>query len=123
MALTVAHMHITEVQPDMWQTHFGIVPANKAGGKTTKEQAFDIAHMLYPDENFTKSERAHKPHDGTVDATLIAEYCKSRFAPFQEPPTGVQLTSTKDETPRVIKTLECKPGGKEKGTKLRRRII
>jgi Holliday junction resolvasome RuvABC endonuclease subunit len=79
MALTVANMSITEVPSDIWQKHFGILPANKAGGKTTKQQAFDIAHMIYPNENFTKSERAHKPHDGVIDATLIAKYCQSIF--------------------------------------------
>jgi Holliday junction resolvasome RuvABC endonuclease subunit len=80
MALTVAHMYITEVPSDVWQKHFGIVSAKKAGGKTTKKQAFDIVHMIYPNVNFRTSERAHKPHDGMVDACLIAKYCQSRFA-------------------------------------------
>jgi Holliday junction resolvasome RuvABC endonuclease subunit len=78
-AMTVAHMRITEVPSDIWQKAVGIFPANKAGGKTTKQQAFDIARMIYPDENFTKSERAHKPHDGIVDSCLLAVYCQRRY--------------------------------------------
>jgi hypothetical protein len=79
MGLTFAHMHITEVPSDIWAKHFGIVPAPKAGGKTTKQQAFDIAHMIYPDEDFRKSDKSHKFHDGIVDATLIANYGQSVF--------------------------------------------
>jgi hypothetical protein len=71
---------LPEVPSDVWQSHFGIFPANRAGGKSTKEQAFDIARMIFPDEDFKKSERAHKPHDGVVDATLIAKYCQSLFS-------------------------------------------
>jgi Holliday junction resolvasome RuvABC endonuclease subunit len=80
MGLTFAHMHISEVPSDIWAKHFGIVPAPKAGGKTTKQQAFDIAHMIYPDEDFRKSDKSHKIHDGIVDATLIANYCQSLFS-------------------------------------------
>jgi Holliday junction resolvasome RuvABC endonuclease subunit len=79
MALTIAHMHISEVPSDIWNKHFGIVPAPKAGGKTTKQQAFDIAHMLYPNEDFQKSDRSHTFHDGTTDATLLANYCQFKF--------------------------------------------
>jgi Holliday junction resolvasome RuvABC endonuclease subunit len=80
MALTFAHMYVSEVPSDVWQSHFGIFPANRAGGKSTKEQAFDIARMIFPDEDFKKSERAHKPHDGVVDATLMAKYCQALFS-------------------------------------------
>jgi Holliday junction resolvasome RuvABC endonuclease subunit len=84
MAFTVAHMRITEVPSDTWQKHFGIFPAKEAGGKSTKEQAFDIVRMIYPDDDFRKSERAQKPHDGMVDACLIAEYCQSLFVPTHD---------------------------------------
>jgi Holliday junction resolvasome RuvABC endonuclease subunit len=82
MALTVAHMYVTEVSSVMWQDHFGIVSVKTSGGKSTKEQASHIAHELYPNADFRKSERSHIVHDGIVDATLIATYCQALFAPF-----------------------------------------
>jgi Holliday junction resolvasome RuvABC endonuclease subunit len=79
MALTVARMYITEVPSDVWQAHFGIVSVKKGGGKTTKQQALEIAQAKYPSADFRKSGRAHKAHDGIVDAALIAFYCQSLF--------------------------------------------
>jgi Holliday junction resolvasome RuvABC endonuclease subunit len=97
-ALTVAHMYITEELPKVWQAHFGIVSVKESGGKTTKEQAFRIAQALYPKEDFRKSERARTPHDGMVDASLIAAFCQAQFAQFHaliepldaKPVTGVR---------------------------------
>lgn len=123
MALTVTHFYISEAPSDDWQTHFGIVSVKKSGGESTKEQAFHIAQVLYPNVDFRKSDRAHTPHDGIVDATLIANYCQSFFAPFQEPATGVQLISTRDETPVEVKKVVVRPGGTETGTKMQRRMI
>lgn len=118
MALTVARFYTTIVPSDDWHAHFGIVSVKKSKGESTKEQAFHIAQKLYPDVDFRKSERSHIAHDGIVDAALIATYCQSLFAPFHEPPTGVQLVSTADETP-----LECEPQGKESGSQPERRLF
>jgi Holliday junction resolvasome RuvABC endonuclease subunit len=79
MGLSFAHLYISEVPSDIWNKHFGIVPAPKTGGKTTKQQAFDIVHMIYPNEDFRKSDRSHTFHTGIVDATLIATYCQFLF--------------------------------------------
>jgi Holliday junction resolvasome RuvABC endonuclease subunit len=122
MALTTAHMFITEVPSDVWQAHFRIVSVKKGEGKTTKQQALEIAQAKYPDADFRKSGRAHKAHDGIVDAALIADYCQSLFAPFPQlieplevkPIVGIEGT---------VKSLECKPGGKESGIKLQRRMF
>ena len=84
MALTAAHMFITEVASDVWQAHFGIVSVKKSGGTSTKEQALPIAQTLYPDADFRKSDRSHLPHDGIVDACLIANYCQALFTQFLE---------------------------------------
>lgn len=83
MALSVAHMYITEVPSDTWQEHFGIVSVKESEGGSTKEQAFHIAQRVYLDADFRKSEKSHIVHDGIVDAVLIANYCQARFAPFQ----------------------------------------
>lgn len=108
MALTVARLYITEVPPDKWHTHFGIVSVKKSEGESTKKQAFDIARKLYPNADFRKSERARRPHDGMVDAALIADYCQSLFAPFLnliEPLEVKPITGARG----IVKPLECKP--------------
>jgi hypothetical protein len=111
-----------EIPSSLWHAYFGIESEPKAG-KSTKAQAFEIASSIFPNTDFRKSNRARTPHDGMVDATLIAKYCQSICANFYSPelPTiGTQSASTVDKT---LKPLECKPGGKEPGTKLRRRLF
>ena len=78
MALTTAHMLITEVSPKVWHDYFAIVSA-KEGEGTTKEQAFHIAQRLYPNADFRKSERSHIVHDGIIDGVLLANYCQFLF--------------------------------------------
>lgn len=105
MALTVAHMYITEVPANVWQEYHGIVSVKKGKGETTKQQAYKIAQAKYPHVDFRKSGRAQKPHDGIVDAALIAEYCQSLFAPLQEAVAGVQYIASRDETPLELKSI------------------
>ena len=53
-----------------WQKRMlGRVPKGK-----TKEHALAVAYDIAPDECWKKSKRASKPHDGMVDAFLIARY-------------------------------------------------
>ena len=111
MGLFVAHTYITEVPSSIWQAHFGIVSVKKGEGETTKQQAANIAQALYPNTDFRKSENTHIPHDGIIDAVLIANYCQARFASYH------QLIEPADSV------LECKPGGKEPGTKLVREMF
>lgn len=103
MALTVARCYVTEEPASVWQEHYGIVSVKKSKGETTKQQAYRIAQAKYPHVDFRKSGRAHKPHDGMVDATLIAEYCQSQFAPakkLSEPLGGDERGET--ETKRTM---------------------
>lgn len=79
MALSATHMYIIEVPSNLWQDHFGITPAKKGDPETTKVQAFRICRLRYPSEHFRKSQRAYKPHEGIVDAVLIANYCQFLF--------------------------------------------
>jgi len=45
-------------------------------GMTTKERALIKATCIAPEECWQKSKRASKPHDGMVDAFLIARYVR-----------------------------------------------
>jgi Holliday junction resolvasome RuvABC endonuclease subunit len=110
MALTTAHMFITEVPPDVWHKFFGIVSA-KEGKGTTKEQAFHVAQRLYPNADFRKSERSRRVHDGMVDATLIADYSQSLFAPSTEMLEPLEVKPI-GGVEGIVKHLESKPGGK-----------
>lgn len=83
--LGACEMRMWEVNPITvreWQKEMlGTVPKGK-----TKEVAKDIAMMLCPGEDWTRSERAVVPHDGMIDAYLIAEYWrkKSAFSDLKE---------------------------------------
>ena len=46
----------------------------------TKEAALIKATVLAPEECWQKSKRASKPHDGMIDAFLIAPYIRREFA-------------------------------------------
>lgn len=62
------------VTPQAWQREMlGRVPAGM-----TKEYALAVARELWPDEAFRATKRSTTPHDGIVDAALIAEYLRRR---------------------------------------------
>lgn len=57
-----------------WQRKMlGNIPRGK-----TKEAALCQAELLAPDECWQKSKRASKPHDGMIDAFLIARYIRGK---------------------------------------------
>ena len=58
-----------------WQKEMlGRVPKGK-----TKDAALTAATLLAPDECWQKSKRASRPHDGMIDAYLIAHYLRKRL--------------------------------------------
>lgn len=72
----------TKVSPKEWQREMwqGIKPVYKPGKLIdTKATSLLAAKRLFPNEDLRKSERAEKPHDGIVDALLMAEYCRRKF--------------------------------------------
>lgn len=73
----------TKVAPKVWQKEMwqGIPPIYKAGKKAvdTKATSLLAAKRLFPNVDFRKSDRASLPHDGIVDALLMAEYGKRKF--------------------------------------------
>lgn len=45
----------------------------------TKSTSLLAAKSLFPSQDLRKSTRASNPHDGIVDALLMAEYCRRKF--------------------------------------------
>lgn len=62
------------VTPREWQKV--MLPGCKAG--ETKPRALSRASELWPNETFLASERCRVPHDGMIDAALIAEYARRK---------------------------------------------
>lgn len=84
-ALTVAAgLPYVKVGPKTWQKlcFQGVAEVTKGVTKTgrgktdTKAMAAVAAARLYPGEALNFGGRAKKPHDGLVDALLMAHYCK-----------------------------------------------
>ena len=63
------------LRAQIWQKEFGI--SGRKGN--TKIQALQICQSLFPDLNLLATKLSKKPHEGIVDAVLIAEYARRRF--------------------------------------------
>ena len=68
LAMESCIMH--RVTPQSWQRH--MLPGAKAGD--TKPRALEFARRLWPAERWLETERCTRPHDGAIDAALIAEW-------------------------------------------------
>lgn len=93
MALIALKIPHTMVTPQVWQKEMwaGVKvqrkPSTKKkkdgspalGSKDTKATSMVAASRLFPDFDFTPTEKATKKHDGMIDAMLMAEYCKRNF--------------------------------------------
>lgn len=68
----------TMVTPVTWQkTAWSGIPIIKKGDKKdTKGMSLVASRRLFPTENFLASSRSKIPHDGMIDATLIAYHIK-----------------------------------------------
>ncbi len=63
------------IHPRTWQKEMlRDIPAGD-----TKHRALLAAKRLFPGVNLLATERSRKPHDGIVDALLMAEYCRRKF--------------------------------------------
>jgi len=74
----------TMVPPKKWQAEIfdGQTKIYQAGSKTkldTKAMALMAAKRLFPKVNLLMTNRSTVPHDGLVDALLIAEYARRKF--------------------------------------------
>lgn len=69
-AVTALDFVIRFVGARKWQNSM-LIPGTEG---TTKERAAQTAKVLFPNIDLTPTPRAKKPHDGLVDALLIARY-------------------------------------------------
>lgn len=59
-------------QKEMWE---GVAEQKKSNGKKdTKTMSLIASRRLFPKDDFLATSRSRVPHDGLVDATLIAEH-------------------------------------------------
>ncbi len=66
---------VARVSVHKWQkAMLGFIPKGK-----TKQVALETAQNLEPSENWLKNKRCRVPHDGLVDAFLIAHYYRQRI--------------------------------------------
>jgi hypothetical protein len=71
-----------KVAPKKWQSLIwqGIPKMKKAsGGNDTKAMSLLAAQRLFPKEKFLATPRSTKPHDGLVDAALMAKYLELSY--------------------------------------------
>lgn len=70
----------TKVRAVDWQKQMfqGVQEITKAGSskKDTKAMALVAIKRIFPDLKLTFGDRASKPHDGLIDAVLMAEYAR-----------------------------------------------
>jgi len=83
------------VRATVWQKEFGI--SSRKGN--TKVQALQICQDLFPNVNLLATEKSKKPHAGIVDALLIAEFSRRRYA-------GIASQSDR-ATAKTEKRLRC----------------
>lgn len=75
--LTALKLPFTKVAPKDWQKEMfqGIPPIRKTNGRAdTKKMALIAAKRLFPTFTFLATERSRVPHNGIVDAVLLAEW-------------------------------------------------
>jgi crossover junction endodeoxyribonuclease RuvC len=66
----------TLVNPKAWQKEVWEGVTRQTDNKKTSLLA---AKRLFPSETFLATSRSRVPHDGIVDATLMAEYARRKF--------------------------------------------
>jgi hypothetical protein len=77
-------MPYTKVPAKTWQAEMfqGVEVIKKSGSKTardTKAMALVAIKRLFPNVKLTFGEVATVPHDGLIDAVLMAEYAQRKF--------------------------------------------
>ncbi len=76
-ALETLFIHAKFVQPKVWQKALWIdskFDRKTLGAKYTKARSKETAASIWPTEKWLANERCRTPHDGMIDAALIALY-------------------------------------------------
>ena len=78
------NIRYTEIPAKKWQAEMfdGQVKIYKTGSKSkvdTKAMALMCAKRLFPQVNLLMTDKSSVPHDGLVDALLMAEYARRKF--------------------------------------------
>lgn len=68
---TLRGFRMHRITPPQWQK-----PLLKCKTGDTKPAALTMARQLWPKEKWLETERCSKPHEGGVDAALIAEWAR-----------------------------------------------
>jgi hypothetical protein len=80
---TYLNKPLHHIQPKTWQkVMFEGVPIKYKTGKKskdTKAMALLAARNIFPGETFLKTTRCSKPHDGFIDAALMAKYAQMKL--------------------------------------------
>ena len=77
--LKLRSIKFEEVHPKKWQKEFWVSKKMPDGKKfDTKAAALQAAMKIWPNFNWTRSDKSVKAHDGLVDAALIAEYARRK---------------------------------------------
>ncbi len=80
-ACVIGRIRYELVMARKWQSEYWSRPKMPKGQKfDTKAAALEAARKLWPAQDWTHSERAKKPHEGFVDAALIAEWGRRKLA-------------------------------------------
>lgn len=87
MCVIATGLPFTKIKAVVWQKEMFVgvkeilkpSSTKKTMKRDTKSMALLAAKRLFPNTPLTKSKRSVKPHDGIVDALLMAEYAKRNF--------------------------------------------
>jgi len=95
-------MPVTIVAPRTWQA----IILRDIPGENPKGRALVAARRLFPKTTFLKTSQCKKPHDGLVDAALIARFGKMRFS---QSPQAIGQTSQSTAAPPPHSPPACTP--------------
>jgi hypothetical protein len=82
------------VTPQRWQK--AMLPGSKAG--ESKPRALELARRLWPVERWLATERCRTPHDGAIDAAIMAEWLRVHVigANYQSTTTNLPVSISED---------------------------